>query len=88
MNTNGEVISIGRYLRSMNSSCHYSDFFRVFKARHPGKEALWVNRGMERRLRKLRERGVFFTPHGMQGQFFIADKLRRCANGQQDNKQG
>jgi hypothetical protein len=26
-------------------------------------------------LRKLRERGVFFTPPRMKGQFFISEKL-------------
>jgi len=67
-----QLIEIGRFLRQQNSACHYNDYVNVFRAKHGSKVSV---ESICRVLRKLRERGVFFTPPRMKGQFFISEKL-------------
>jgi hypothetical protein len=69
---NRELIEIGRFLREQKSSCHYNDYVNVFKARNGSRISV---ESICRALRKLREKGVFFTPPKMRGQFFISDRL-------------
>lgn len=69
---NKQLIEIGRYLREQNSPCHYNDYVNVFRAKHGSKISV---ESICRSLRRLRERGVFFTPPKMKGQFFISEKL-------------
>jgi hypothetical protein len=67
-----QLIEIGRFLRQQNSLCHYNDYVNVFRAKHGSKISV---ESICRVLRKLRERGIFFTPPRMRGQFFICDRF-------------
>jgi|GEM_PF-5657761 len=67
-----QLIEIGRFLRQQNSPCHYNDYVNVFRAKYGSKISV---ESICRVLRKLRERGIFFTPPKMKGQFFISEKL-------------
>jgi len=74
---NRQLIEIGRYLRRNHSLCHYNDFIRVFYAKFPNLRERISVETLTRALRKLRERGVFFTPPNMKGQFFLADRFMK-----------
>ena len=82
MDLNYVLIRIGYYLRKQHSTCHYNDYVNVFKARFGSKISIET---ITRRLRKLRERGIFFTPPFAKGQFFLSDRiyqnLERMENG-------
>jgi hypothetical protein len=67
-----QLIEIGRFLRQQNSPCHYNDYVNVFKAKYGSKISV---ESICRVLRKLRERGIFFTPPRMRGRFFICDRF-------------
>jgi len=67
-----QLIEIGRFLRQQNSSCHYNDYVNVFKARYGSKVSV---ESICRVLRKLREKGFFFTPPKMRGQFFVSERF-------------
>jgi len=67
-----QLIEIGKFLRQQNSPCHYNDYVNVFKARYGSKVSV---ESICRILRKLRKRGIFFTPPKMRGQFFISQNF-------------
>jgi len=70
---NHELIEIARYLKNAGSKCKARDYTNVFEKKF-GKSKL-APETIPRRLRKLRERGVFIP---VIGRFVIRDDLLRA----------
>jgi len=70
MDMASELKDIGKFLKNAKSACHYNDYINMWKFRHGSRTSYET---ITRRLRKMREQGIFITPPNMRGQFFIKE---------------